>query len=241
MPRRIGISMGMGSAGKPANPYIPEGYAEAVAAAGGVPLALPPVGSKAQIRGQLDTVDGLLLVGSPDYHPKLWGEKLDPATNLINPRRMAYDLELARQADRRRIPVLGICGGHQLISITRGGSIIQDLGTSHLYPKLICHSGARVRHRVDVEAGTLCAKALGRTRLRTNSFHHQAVRSPGRNLRIVAHCCDGVVEAIEDPRPGRFVMGVQWHPERMFSRDRVQLGPFRALVKAAGARRRGSR
>jgi len=64
MPRRIGISMGMGSAGKAANPYIPEGYAEAVAAAGGVPLALPPVGSKAQIRGQLDTIDGLLLVNS---------------------------------------------------------------------------------------------------------------------------------------------------------------------------------
>ena len=233
MKPRIGITMSLGTAEKPAPPNIPEGYVEAAVEAGAVPVALPPVEKKSLIPAQLAAVDGLILIGGPDYSPSLWNQKLDPATILVNPKRQEFDLALARRADRMRLPMLGICGGHQLIAVARGGSVIQDLRTSRTFPRLTCHSGARVRHRVDVAEGSALASVLGRVRLKTNSYHHQAVEKAGRNLVTVARAFDGVCEAIEDPRPRRFVIGVQWHPERMFAKDEVQLRLFRALARAA--------
>ena len=242
MKPRIGVTTSLGSSEKPTSPTVPVEYVDAVAAAGGVPVVLPPVDSARLVAEQLLAVHGIVLIGGPDYGPKAYGEKLDPATNLIDRRRERYDFALVRAADRLAVPMLGICGGHQLIAIARGGSIIQDLGTSGLYPKLMCHASKRVRHKVRVESGSLAAKVLGCKELKVNSFHHQAVMKPGRNMRVTSRCVDGVCEAVEDARAGRegrFVLGLQWHPERMFTRSARQLKPFQALVAAARKESRG--
>ena len=203
----------------------------------GVPLVLVPVEPKGLVKEQLAAVDGLVLIGGSDYDPCLWDEELHPATNLISETRQKYDIALAKAADRMKLPVLGICGGHQLINIIRGGAVAQDVYTGGLYPDPKCHSSTRARHRIDVEPDSRLAKMLGRTRLTTNSTHHQSVSRPGRNIRIVARCPDGVCEGIEDARPDRFVVGVQWHPERVYGRSEANLRLFQALVRAA----RGSR
>jgi putative glutamine amidotransferase len=232
----IGITTSLGTAENPTSPTVGRDYTGAVEAAGGVPVVLPPVDSGALAAAQLGLVRGLVIIGGPDYDPAHWGEKPGPATELIHPDRERHDLALFAAADRRGLPVLGICGGHQLINIARGGSLIQDVATSGLFPKLLCHGARRARHEVAVEPGSLLAEILGVTRIVTNSTHHQAVSRPGRNMRIVARSADGVAEAIEDVRTGRFVLGVQWHPERLAEKERVHARIFEALVRAARGR-----
>ena len=233
--------MSLGTAGKPTSARLRSEYVDAVVAAGGVPVALPHVESKGLARAQLEAVGGVLLIGGPDYDPARYGERPRPGAVLVNPRRERYEIMLVRAAERLGMPLLGICGGHQLVNIVRGGTIVQDLASSGLYPGLVHHrvvlnSPSKpngISHPDSEEAGSRLAKVMGKLRFRTNSSHHQAVARPGRNLRAVAWCADGVCEAIEDPRPERFVLGIQWHPERMFRKAKLHLRPFRGLVLAA--------
>ncbi len=233
MKPRIGITTSLGTRENPAAPNVGLDYTRAIAMAGGVPLALLPVEGPGLVKEQLSAVDGVVLIGGPDYDPCLWDEELHPATNLISDTRQKYDIALARAADRMKLPMLGVCGGHQLINIIRGGAVAQDVYTGGLYPEPKCHSAVRARHRVDIEPGSLLARITGRTRLTTNSTHHQAISRAGRHLAINARCTDGVCEGIEDARPERFVVGVQWHPERLAPKSEPQLRIFQALVKAA--------
>jgi putative glutamine amidotransferase len=193
-------------------------YLDAIVRAGGLPLVLPPVRGSAAVARQLAAVDGLLLTGGADYRPALYGGRSHPAVELCLPAREEYDCALAAAALERGVPTLGICGGLQLINICRGGTL-------HVHVK----GHAKTTHGVTVFGAGRLAAILGSTTLRVNSSHHQAVRRPGRGLRVAAYAKDGLIEALEGTGAA-FLLGVQWHPERMRTRSAERL--FRAFVRA---------
>jgi putative glutamine amidotransferase len=206
-------------------------YVDAVKAAGGRPVVLAPLPDDQPAEGLMEVADGLLLTGGEDLDPALWDEALHPRTKLLDLRRQQSDLRLAALADARGLPVLGICLGIQEMAAHRGGRIIQ-----HLPDKVgaagVHGENAPAVHAVAVGPGSLLARIVGPGELTVNSRHHQAVREPGRGMRVVARAADGVIEAIEDPSPGRFFLGVQWHPEDLCAEPR-HLALFRAFCWAA--------
>jgi putative glutamine amidotransferase len=210
-------------------------YYDCVTDAGGLPLLLAPLSGEKDIESLLALGNGLILTGSKDIPPHLWGEsRIHPKTQLIHPRRTEFDFKLLRAALKKRIPVLAICGGMQEVNVALGGDIIQDI--SDLRPNSLPHRKRRpyiAAHRITVKPGTLLHKVLGTEFCVTNSYHHQAVRNPAPGLIVSAVCEDGIIEAIEPRRKaGRFLLAVQWHPERMRD-DRIQTRLFTWLVQTA--------
>lgn len=207
-------------------------YAEAVLRAGGLPLILVPQAEDGIADASLDAVDGLLLTGGRDYAPSLYGQEPHAATRCVAERRGKWDVLLARRALERGVPVLGVCGGAQLINIALGGTLVQHVPDA--FGDRVCHSpraGARALHVVEAEADSGLARIVGATHFEVNSSHHQAADRAGAGLRVVARAPDGVVEALEAMGEG-FVLAVQWHPERLLDRPE-HLALFRALVAAA--------
>ena len=205
-------------------------YLDAVAEAGGLPVAL---GHRPDLtEATLDAIDGLIVTGGAfDVDPALYGDgALHPATSLKEARTVA-ELALLRGALARSMPVFGVCGGMQLLAVALGGTLIQHLPDER--PGLLAHEQPNPRdeagHTVEVAAGTRLAAIAGQTELHVNSSHHQAVRSPGRAV-VSARAPDEVIEAIEvSEHP--FCLGVQWHPEfRIGPADRAL---FSALTAAA--------
>lgn len=223
-------------------------YIDAVAGAGGIPLVVPPYTDRALLAAALEKLDGFCLIGGPDYDPAHYGGHAQPPGDLMHPRRHQFDLWLAEYLlEKTRQPVLGICGGHQLLNIARGGALIQDL-QSEWRPAAtdactLLHSGDQrkdtpqagnvYRHEIRIAPETRLAKIIGGAKVLSNSFHHQAVnpRRLGQGFVATAWAPDGVIEAIETPGE-RFVLGVQWHPERQTD-EAAHQAIFKALVAAA--------
>jgi putative glutamine amidotransferase len=225
---RAGSASTLRRHGDPPHPEMALGmsYLRAIEAAGGTPVVLPPLGDPDAF---LDRLDGICLSGGPDLDPGAYGAaERHPELGPTEPELDAFELELARAADNRGIPVLGICRGAQALNVARGGTLHQ-----HLPGHRQAEPATATTHVVHVAAGTRLAEVVGAARLRVNSFHHQAVDVLGRGLRAVAHATDGIVEGIEAPG-ARFLLGVQWHAEGMV-RDARHRGLFEALVAAAAA------
>ncbi len=209
---------------------VRQNYADAIAAAGGLPVALPHEPELAA--AYLDRLDALVVTGGAfDVDPALYGAAGRHATVTLKQRRTAAELALLRGALARDLPVLGICGGEQLLAVALGGSLIQHIPDS--VPGALAHEQPNPRdepgHTVAVLPGTLLARIVGRAEMRVNSSHHQAVRDPGPHAVVNATAPDGVVEGLEDPQR-RFCLGVQWHPE--FLIDPGDRRIFDALVAA---------
>ena len=210
-------------------------YADGVLRGGGLPVLVPPAAEADVLGEMLAGLDGLVLVGGRDYDPSWYGETPHAATRLLAPRRLAFDLALAKAARAAGLPTLGICGGEQLIALAHGGTLLQHIADAVAGALPHARDGEAERfHGVTVEGGSRLASVLGETALEVNSSHHQAVGLPGRGLRVVARAPDGVVEAIEGDGAA-FVLGVQWHPERLLERAE-SIALFAALVDAAAGR-----
>jgi putative glutamine amidotransferase len=204
-------------------------YAEAVLSAGGVPVAIPPVGGAPAIEALLARVDGLLLTGGDDFSMERLGKgPTHPAACPVPGEKQDFDVELARAALARDLPVLGICYGMQLLALVGGGDLFQHLPQDR--PGAREHSGS-VRHPVRVEPGTKLAAVLGLQQHEVVSRHHQAVAAVSGGWRVSARDDEGLIEAIE--HTGRtFALGVQWHPE-LAPVDGADGRLLRALVDAA--------
>jgi putative glutamine amidotransferase len=215
-------------------------YWDAVTAAGGIPLFLPPIPALEDLDTVLESVDGLILTGGGDIDPSRYGAvRRGPAAPVLQPKHDA-DFLLANRAVEFGIPILGVCYGMQLLSVIHGGTLVQDIATE--IPGARDHWGkppADAEHPARLEKTSRVAEILGCTETTLNSHHHQAVKSPG-TLRPTAWADDGVIEAVELPERagGRFLIGLEWHPERM--KDPAQRGFFRGLVEAAARYREGS-
>jgi putative glutamine amidotransferase len=206
-------------------------YMEALVESGGLPVALPH--HPALAADYLERIDALVITGGAfDVDPALYGEAERHSTVTLKENRTASELALLRGALQRGLPVLGICGGEQLLAVALGGSLIQHI--PHAIPDALAHEQTNPRdeagHAVAIVAGTLLHRIVGATRMRVNSSHHQAVRDPGPFAMVNATAPDGVIEGIEDERYP-FCLGVQWHPE--FLIDEGDRRIFDAFVAAA--------
>jgi putative glutamine amidotransferase len=214
-------------------------YLDAILWAGGLPLMIPTTSDTAIIREYVERAHGIVLPGSPtDIDPKRYGAEPHEKLGKLYPERDATDFAILDFADRQReLPVLGICFGVQSLNVHRGGTLVQDIPA--LVSSAVAHDGdddaPPVRHTVRLTPDSVIGRLAGGPQIEVNSYHHQAVASVGRNLRAVAFASDGVVEAVEDTS-GRFVIGVQWHPERGWSEDPLSKALFTDLIEQARLR-----
>ena len=212
-------------------------YVEAVARHGGAPIVLSAVSPDADRRQALAAMTGLLLSGGADLDPARYGGT-DAGSGQVDPERDALEAEAWAAAEERELPVLGICRGLQAINVFSGGRLLQDVG-GHASPR--AGTGPAITHPLRVVPGTRLARVLFPTNVRggvleVNSHHHQAVRpgdlAPGLLACGTASSPAGeIVEALET-RSGRFVMGVQCHPERRESTPPAFERLFRVFVDA---------
>jgi putative glutamine amidotransferase len=212
-----------------------QAYVDAVLAAGALPLLLPHVEGSAAA-AYLALLDGLVVTGGDfDVPPELYGEARRGACGQLKEGRTTFEKELLEAALAASLPVLGICGGMQLLNVVRGGTLYQDLqadaglgGHEQPAPKDAPH------HAVKVAVGSLLWRLLGPAAPEhlVNTTHHQGVKAPGTGVLVAARAPDGVVEAIELPDLP-FAMGVQWHPEALVRHDPRQEAIFTGLVEAA--------
>jgi putative glutamine amidotransferase len=208
-------------------------YLNAVQQVGALPLIIAPM-SKELIGTILDTVDAVCLSGGPDIDPSLYGQ---PPHAKLGPTELAtdsFEIELAKEADRRGMPILAICRGAQVLNVARGGSLLQHIPDvvegselDHRQTAL----GQHTSHTVEIDPGTLMARTIGATTTEVNSFHHQAVKELGQKLRVCARSEDGIIEGIE-AIDRDFVLGVQWHAESLTNRDEHE-ALFKGLADAA--------
>ncbi|HET6239178.1 MAG TPA: gamma-glutamyl-gamma-aminobutyrate hydrolase family protein [Acetobacteraceae bacterium] len=190
-----------------------QNYADAIVAAGGLPVALPH--DAALAADYLDRIDALVVTGGAfDVDPALYGEGDRHATVTLKEGRTTAELALTQGALARDLPVLGICGGEQLLAVALGGTLMQHIPDS--VANALEHEQPNPRHEpghpVAVVPGTLLHRIVGAVEMRVNSAHHQAVRAPGPHAVVNATAPDTVIEGLEDARY-RFCLGVQWHPE----------------------------
>jgi putative glutamine amidotransferase len=239
-PPRIGLTLDAENpGGYSAYPWyaLRTNYAQAIADAGGLPLPLPHFPALAA--AMLDGIDALIVTGGAfDVSPALYGAAETHGTVTLKQGRTAAELALLRGALDRNMPVLGICGGQQLLAVVLGGTLIQHIPDA--VPDALPHEQPNPRHlaghHVTITRGTLLHRIVQADTMQVNSSHHQAVQDAGPTAIVDATAPDGVVEGIEDPtRP--FCLGVQWHPE--FQIDQGDRRLFTALIEAAraGARR----
>jgi putative glutamine amidotransferase len=203
---------------KSGSPYarVNAGYIDAVLSAGGLPILVPPLrkDSFAELDSMLDMLSGVVMVGGMDLDPRKRGEPLTQAVQPMPARREDSDRYLLTKVVERKLPLLAIGVGMQLVNVHFGGTLFAHLPTDN--PKAMPHfdpTGGPHRHMVLVEKDSYLEEMYGADELRVNSTHHQAVNQVGKRLRVGAKAPDGVIEAIETTDESWFCVGVQWHPE----------------------------
>jgi len=207
-------------------------YAASVERAGGLPLLIPYRVDLNLVPEIVSALNGIVFSGGDDLDPSCYGECYCDGTEPIDPARESFERALIAEVEKRRLPTLGICLGSQLMNVHRGGSLIQYLpgvqrDNAMEHRRL---NDWNRRHEIDLVEGSTLAKHLGKQRVTVNTSHKQSVKTPGKNLRVIATSPDGVIEGIEDPTLPLF-LGVQWHPERMDEPEHRAI--FELLVERA--------
>jgi putative glutamine amidotransferase len=217
--------------------YLARFYAEAVEAKGGVPLHIPLIPEPDYVSSVVSRLDGVLLPGSAsDVDPLRYGRDPHPQLGQVHPLKDETDLLVLKEVERRRLPLLAICFGMQVWNVSRGGTLIQDIVS--VIPKALKHEqGAprdRLSHRIKLQEESLLYRLAGGGSALVNSHHHQALEKTGEGLRATAWSSDGLIEAVEDLRGGRWAVGVQWHPEIGWEKDDFSGAIFNAFINACG-------
>jgi putative glutamine amidotransferase len=213
---------------------LPMPYAQAVAEAGGLPVLIPNGLQTDTLQALLEHLDGLLLSGGGDVHPKFYDAEPVPTLRAVDEARDLCELTLARRAFISHTPCLAICRGIQVINVALGGSLIRDIKAE--FATSIDHDlqdqpSTLLAHRVRIRRGSKLAEIFGEGEIETNSRHHQAIQNVAPKLRIVAEAPDGIIEAVE-AHGHPFFIGVQWHPERLLDRHESRV-LFERLTESA--------
>lgn len=203
--------------------YIKQEYWDSILKSGGIPVLLPNTTGNAELEYYLDSIDGLMVTGGADIHPSYFDQKPHPKLSNTTLARDKFEVMAIKSAIKRDIPLLGICRGHQVLNVALGGNLYQDL--SCIDGRTLKHADpnqtGKVFHDIWIDKESMLFGIMGSEVLETNSSHHQVVDKIGRGLRPVAFSSDGVIEAIEMAGK-KFILGVQWHPEAIFSRKHSQ-------------------
>lgn len=216
--------------------YLSRHYSEAVEAAGGAPVHISLIPKRDYISQVMNKLDGILLPGSDsDIDPLRYGSEPHPNLGSVHPLKDETDLLVLDEIEKRRTPLLAICFGMQALNVSRGGTLIQDIRSQ--LPEAIKHQQgaprARPSHAIKLaDAGLLSSLGHGDQAF-VNSHHHQAVETVGRDLIATAWTADGLIEALEDARPDRFAVAVQWHPELGWQEDFLSQALFERFITAS--------
>ena len=216
--------------------YLSRHYSEAVEAAGGAPVHISLIPKVEYVDAVVDGLDGILLPGSAsDMDPLRYGQQPQPNLREVHPIKDETDLLIIDAVERKRVPLFAICFGMQALNVSRGGTLIQDIQSQ--LPDAIKHEQGvprdRPSHAVRVALGSKLSGIVRTPDLVVNSHHHQAIDRVGDNLVATAWSADRVIEAVEDPRPDRFVVAVQWHPELGWQDDKFSRRLFDSFVAHA--------
>ena len=209
-------------------------YSRAVLDAGGAPLIIPMSQDRESLQSILAALRGIILSGGPDMHPRTYGEEPLAGLDEVDAALDHFELQVAGLALQNHLPVLAICRGIQVLNVSMGGTLYQDIASQ--VPESICHTpkvdkGVHT-HTVQIEPKTRLYSIFRKKEIWVNGKHHQAVKDPAPGLVVSARAKDGIIEALEHPeRP--FVIGVQWHPEGTWEDDPYSKKLFHALVQAA--------
>ena len=229
----IGITMQLDVQSSRTMNILDQDYGKAVIKAGGIPV--PVIGIDAGIPDLVKQLDGFIFTGGDDIHPRFYKEKPLAGMHLtIAPdERTTFEIALFKAAVKMRKPVLAICYGAQLINVSLGGRLYQDISQQVSDPIKHgpSHPGDKVFHYVDILEGTQLSRIMGAARIRVRSAHHQCIKNPGRGLHLSAVARDRVIEALE-PRTNQFLIAVQWHPEKT-PNDLYSKKLFAAFINAA--------
>ena len=212
----IGINADYRAAARktPAYSYIAAGYFQSIIAAGGIPLIMPPLKDSESIAKVVDQVEGFVLIGGGDLDPRNDGFMLHPSVRPLDPVRESSDRMLMTEIAERRLPVLGIGTGMQLLNVQQGGNLFLHLKED--LPEAVPHHDPQDpnhRHTLDVASDSLVGRVYGDGEIRVNSMHHMAIDDLASGFRVTARSPDGVIEAIESEVEGWLAIGTQFHPE----------------------------
>lgn len=210
-------------------------YVQAVLRTGGIPLILPPVIRSEHVPTVVDALDGVLLSGGEDIDPKYFNEAPHPKLGSVDPERDRFEFAILKEAWERRMPVLAICRGIQVVNVAFGGSLWQDIPSQR--PSDIAHNPRTPRdqraHAVSLTPGSRAARALGGTQIEVNSFHHQSLKDLAPGFAVTGVAPDGEIEAIESTGDAPWLLAVQWHPEEFHRHDVApDHGLFGAFLEA---------
>lgn len=192
--------------------YIPRNFVEGIRQAGGLPWLLP-IGQESDAKDYVASIDKLLLIGGQDVDPRCYQELPHEKLGAIDPVRDAFELALIEEALTQQKPILAICRGMQLLNVSLGGNLYQDLSLrpdTTLKHVQLPTSFSQPTHPVKIDATSLLGQFLPEN-YQVNSFHHQTINTLGKGLKVIAQAPDGVIEAVENPE--QRILGVQWHPE----------------------------
>jgi putative glutamine amidotransferase len=212
----IGLNADFRSAKKdtPSFSVVAAGYYDAIIAAGGIPVIIPPLENEDDLNVLLDQLDGFVLVGGADLDPRRDGWMLHPSVRTMEARREMFDRTLMRLIADRRLPVLGIGVGMQLLNVSQGGNLFlhipEDVAGAIPHKDV---QDSQHRHGLVVTPGSLMERVYGDGEIRVNSMHHMSVDEVAPGFAVTARCPDGVVEAIESISDDWFAFGTQFHPE----------------------------
>ncbi len=229
--RVVGGAWGLYSQGHFMN-YTYEEYCQAIRFHGGAPVIIPVPQTRETLHEILGRADGLILSGGPDINPKFYAEQPTEGLGEIDEDLDRMELEAAKIAFQKNLPILAICRGIQTLNVSLGGSLYQDI-PSQVEDSLSHNQKADksvTSHLITIEEKTQLYQILKKKEIWVNGKHHQAIKDPAPGLIVSARAPDGVIEAVEHPER-RFVLGVQWHPEGTWKEDLYSKRLFRAFVE----------
>lgn len=214
-------------------------YIEAVQKSKGIPIVLPVLEefNEETIKRQVSLVDAILIQGGIDVTPSLYGEEALPELDITCLKTDKFLLEVIKCAKERKIPILGICKGMQLINVSYGGTLYQDIKYAGLDSKSHRQSDESITkpfHSINLEKNTLLGKIFdNKEKLMVNSYHHQAVKDLGKGLVIDAKADDGIIESIHYDDKSQWILGVQFHPEQLSRNNEDFRAIFSEFIKQA--------
>ncbi|MBR0237315.1 MAG: gamma-glutamyl-gamma-aminobutyrate hydrolase family protein [Thermoguttaceae bacterium] len=198
----------------PAFSFLCSGYYDSLIRCGAIPVAIPPLDNESDVEQLLNMLDAFVMVGGEDLDPNLQGYERHSTVRVMDRKRESFDRLLIAEISRRKMPLLAIGSGMQLLNVYEGGSLYFDI--SEDLPKALphmCKGGLLNRHALTIKPGTFMETIYGDSDIRVNSRHHQCICDVAVNFEATGWCPDGVIEVIESQDPEWFAVGTQFHPE----------------------------
>lgn len=212
--------------------YTPQGFIDGIHQAGGIPLVLP-LGLPDLAADYIEKIDKLLLAGGQDITPSLYGEEPHPKLGATSLERDLFEMALLKEAIKQKKPIFTVCRGTQILNVTLGGNLYQDLSlydgwsVKHdMFPT----PPAFALHSLKVAKESILGNLLAEE-TQVNSFHHQALKELAEPLKAIAWSRDGIIEAVESKDPTIPILGVQWHPELVHKADAKEQELFNFFVQ----------